>query len=191
MLFPEFCDPNTDIVKLDCGTSPSKLNAFRHVHPFALFAHELQHRYQILVISTEVGDPAGKAEAGLLAAAIRRRTGISKNNVPLSELKQPLKIFKRAYPRGFRLLKLVNSTRARRMTCWRRASSKPHFDREDIRARRSGIIIIGGMNEGLQKKFQEEIRRPLEQQGYIIQRTLGKGAFGEVFQAVQSIPVLM
>lgn len=43
--------------------------------------------------------------------------------------------------------------------------------------------IINTMNEGAQKKFLDEIRRPLEQQGYHIQRTLGKGAFGEVFMA--------
>lgn len=34
------------------------------------------------------------------------------------------------------------------------------------------------MNEGAQRKFIDEIRRPLEQEGFFIQKTLGKGAFG-------------
>jgi serine/threonine protein kinase len=33
------------------------------------------------------------------------------------------------------------------------------------------------------KKFVEEIKKPLEADGYEVQKALGKGAFGEVFLA--------
>lgn len=55
-----------------------------------------------------------------------------------------------------------------------------------LRGRGAILFIIGSMNEVTQKKFIDEIRKPLEQQGYFIQKTLGKGAFGEVFLAVKS-----
>lgn len=35
------------------------------------------------------------------------------------------------------------------------------------------------------KKFTDEIRRPLEAEGYEVIKALGKGAFGEVFLATK------
>jgi hypothetical protein len=37
------------------------------------------------------------------------------------------------------------------------------------------------------KKFVEEIKKPLEDDGYEVQKALGKGAFGEVFLACKGI----